>query len=186
MSFSFQNVSLHFPSVSNPDAIRHDKVCWLHRHSLISQIPCWFKLCFSRSMWVSKTANNSCCCWKTSKETWITITKIKLQITGISSVEQGSQPFSSLHSSTVCGVGFFCVFFLILHELTVVNSCFCCWYTKQFHFHVRSTFQWRNPPLPIHDFSHIILNETNAFLCCLTSICDNERCRLTCFFFFWN
>lgn len=81
---------------------------------------------------------------------------------------------------------FFCVFFLILHELTVVNSCFCCWYTKQFHFHVRSTFQWRNPPLPIHDFSHIILNETNAFLCCLTSICDNERCRLTCFFFFFE
>lgn len=132
MSFSFQNVSLHFSSVFNPDAIWHDKDYWLPRHSLISQIPCWFKPCFSRSVWVSKTAHNSSRCWETSEERWITITRKKLQITGISFMEQGSQPFLSLQSSTAC---VFLVFFLILHELIVVSSCFCCWYIKWFYCH---------------------------------------------------
>lgn len=127
-------MSVHFLSVSNPDAIWHDKVCWLHRHSLISQIPCWFNPSFSRSMWVSKTANNSCRCWETSKERWITITKIKLQITGIFSAEQGSQPFSSSHSSTVCGV-FLCSFWYYMSSqwsvpafLADIASCFTSMY----------------------------------------------------------
>lgn len=133
MSFSFHNVSLHFSSVFKPDAIWHDKNCWLPRHSLISQIPCWFKPCFSGSMWVSKAAYNSCCCWETSEETWMTTAKIKLKISGISFMQQGSCPFLSLPYSTV--YIFLFVFFLVVHEFTVISSCFCCCCIKQFNFH---------------------------------------------------
>lgn len=124
----------------NPDAIWHDKNCWLPRHSLISQIPCWFKPCFSGSVWVSKRAYNSCHCWETSEERWITTAKIKCQITGISFMEQESLSFPSLHSSTAHA--FLFVFFLILHEFIVVSSCFFCCYIKQFRCHAQSIFHW--------------------------------------------
>lgn len=125
LSFSFHSVSLQFSLVFNTDAIWHDKNCWLPQHSLISQILYWFKPGFSKSIWVSKTKCNGCC-WETSKETWITTAKIKLQITGLSFMEQGSHAFPSLHPSTAHA--FLFVFFLILYEFIVVSSCFCCCY----------------------------------------------------------